>query len=416
MNAAYAGYLACLRCGTRIEETEAFSRCPACLGQGIGVHGVPVYDPERVTAWAGPADEPGLFRFRELLPLRPETRVVSRAEGGTPLVPCPRLGRELGLTRLAVKDETRNPTWSYKDRLAAVAVTKAVEVGAGAIVVSSTGNHGAAAAAYAAVAGLPCVALTVSSVPLTMKVLMQSYGARVAAFQTGPERWTVMAEAVATRGWTPLSGFVDPPAGSNPFGVDGYKTLAYELVADLGHAPDVVVVPTAYGDGLLGVQRGFADLVAMGRIPALPRLVAAEPLGPYAHALVTGAETPGRVASRPSVAFSTATPVGTFQGLHALRASGGQAVAVPEDDVVLEAQLLAARTEGLYLEAASAVAVVAAQRLREAGEVGRDDTVVLLGTSTGLKDVGATAARLPEVPVVEATLNALEDALGRLPA
>lgn len=411
MSSAYLGYLSCPRCGARADEADAFTRCRSCADDGVAVNPLPAYDQDRVAAATPQDDQPGIFRHRSLLPLHNATPAVSLQEGRTPLIPIERLGAQLGAPRLWIKDESRNPTWSYKDRLAAVAVTKAREVGTDTVVVSSTGNHGAAVAAYAAAAGLRCVALTVATVPLTMKVLMQAYGASVAACRTGPERWTVMAEAVEQRGWMPMSGFHDPPSGSNPFGVDGYKTIAYELAEQLPAIPDVVVVPAAYGDGLAGILRGFEDLVLQGRASQVPRLVAAEPLGPYADALERGLETSGRVPGGPSVAFSTATPIGTYQGLHALRRSGGTAVPVPDDDEVLDAQSLAARTEGLYLEAASALALAVVRRLVVDGAVGREERVVVIGTSTGLKDIGATATRLPAVPVIDPTLDALDEAL-----
>ncbi|MGW4425734.1 threonine synthase [Streptosporangium sp. NPDC004631] len=411
----YLGRLACLRCSAAYPDPslELVGRgCPACEKDGAPANVLPSYD----LAPAGrlPADpaQPGLFRHRSLLPLRDTTPAVSLGEGGTPLVALPRTAERLGLREVLVKDETRNPTWSYKDRLAAVAVTKAVELGVEAVVVASTGNHGAAVAAYAARAGLPCVILTVASVPSTMKTLMQVYGARVVALEHPRDRWRLMRQLVEERGWLAMSGHADPPVGSIPYGVDGYKTIAYEIVADLGRVPDHVVVPVAYADGLAGIWRGFADLVALGLADRTPVLVAAEPFGPHGAALAAGTDTAGPVAVAPSVAFSIASPYGTFQGLTALRATGGRAVPVPEDARVLDAQGRLGREAGLYLEASSAIGLVAVEELAGAGALPADATVVLVGTSTGLKDVGATAATLPPVAVVEPTLAALDRELG----
>lgn len=413
MSAAYTGRLACPRCGRDVAEADAFGGCPACVADGVPANVHPVYSHDRDSGLPTDDKAPGVFRYRPLLPLRPDTPAVSLGEGGTPLVAVPALGRELGVERLQVKDESRNPTWSYKDRLGAVAVTKAREMGADTVVVATTGNHGAAAAAYAAAAGLRCVVLTLESVPVTMKVQMQAYGAEVVALRSGPDRWALMAETVATRGWVPMSGYRDPPVGSNPFGIDGYKTIAYELHQALGR-PDVVVVPTAYADGLAGILRGFEDLVELGCIPAVPRMVAAEPFGPYAAALKAGGDVTERVPAGPSVAFSTATPVATYQGVASLRSSGGAAAAVSDDAAIIDAQLRVARRTGLYLEAAAAVCVPVVARLVRDGVILRDETVVIIATSTGLKDVGATAEALPQVPVIEPSLGALDDALERL--
>lgn len=415
VGATYLGGLACPRCGCEAAESEAFTPCPHCAGEGQHVNPMPVYDLGRLDG--GPTTEPGqpgIFAHRALLPLAPIADPVSLGEGGTPLVSVPALADRVAVAEVYVKDESRNPTWSYKDRLAAMAVTKARELGADTVIVSSTGNHGAASAAYAAAAGLRCVALTLESVPLTMKVLMQSYGAHVVALRNPTDRWTLMREAIREYGWTPLSGFVDPPAGSNPFGLDGYKTMAYEIVADLGRAPDVVVTPVAYGDGIAGLFRGFADLVALREIQTMPRLVAAEVFGPYTQALRTGSPgTASIVTTGPSVAFSIATPVSTWQGWNAVVASGGMAVSVPNDEDIMAAQLWLARTAGIYLEASAVLPVAALSVLREQDALGAHDTVVCIGTSGGLKDVGASALRLPPVPVVEPTLSDLERCLPR---
>lgn len=407
----YTGTLACPRCGTeRPDARDPYLVCAPCRDDGYHVNPFPRYDLTGASARPDPG-RPGIFAWQHLLPLPADARPVSLREGGTPLLPLTRTAARLGLAELYVKDESRNPTWSYKDRLIAVAVTRAVADGADTVVVSSTGNHGAATAAYAAAAGLRCVALTVESVPLTMKVLMQSYGADVVALRNPPDRWTLMRQGVEQRGWVPVSGFLNPPAGSNPFGVDGYKTIAYEIATELGRAPDVVIAPTAYGDGLTGVLRGFEDLVTLGVVERVPRMVAAEPLGPYTAALADGFRPGATVPVRPSVAFSIATPVATFQGYTALVRSGGTAAAATDEEILAE-QLRLAREEGLYLEASAVAPLAALAKLRAAGTVAPDESVVLLGTSTGLKDIGATAAHLPPVPVVEPTLAALDEAIG----
>lgn len=410
----YREQLACVRCDRRYPDPAVAligGGCPRCADEGVPANILPVLDLAGMDHLPVDATQPGLFRYRAMLPLTADTPAVSLGEGGTPVVDLPALAERSGVRAVFVKDESRNPTWSYKDRLAAVAVSKAVEVGAETVVVASTGNHGAAVAAYAARAGLRCVVLTLASVPETMKTLMQSYGADVVALQRPADRWSLMRELVATRGWMAMSGFANPPAGSNPYGVDGYKTIAYELVEQLSRPPDVVVVPVAYGDGLAGIGRGFADLAAIGVIDRVPRLIAAEPFGPLADALASGAPVAGPVPVQPSVAFSTASPFGTQQSLAALRASGGTAFATPDDEEIMATQLQLAREAGVYLEASSVTAAVALGKAAAAGVVGGQDTVVIIGTSTGLKDVGATAARLPDVTVIPPSVDALDDAL-----
>lgn len=387
--------------------------CPRCAAEGLNVNVHPVYE---ITdqAWTRRSSEPGIFERRGMLPVSPNGPVVSLGEGRTPLLHLDRTGGRLGLSALYLKDETRNPTWSYKDRLAAVAVTKALADGADTVVVATTGNHGAATAAYAAAAGLRCVALTVASVPLTMKVLMQAYGAAVVALDRPRDRWRLMKMAVEEWGWVPISGFVDPPIGSNPFGIDGYKTIAYELFEELGGVPRTVIVPTAYADALTGIYRGFLDLVTLGLATQTPSMVVAEPLGPYAASLITDDDMPASTPAGTSVAFSIAGNMATHQGVAVLRASGGRAIVVGDDEEIIRTQLAVAAAEGLYLEAASVTSIWAAGQLAREGAVGPDDVVVAIGTSTGLKDIGATAARLDDVPVIEATLQALAESTRRV--
>jgi threonine synthase len=411
VQSTYRGYLELPMTGERVEELDAY--IPRSVN-GATVYPNPVYDLGGLTALPV-SDDPGLFRYRAMLPVG-DGPVVSLGEGGTPLLPLERLGASLGLGSLHVKDESRGPTWSYKDRLAAVAVTKAVQQGLDTVVVSSTGNHGAAVAAYAARAGIRCVVLTLASVPQAMKTLMQSYGALVVAVAEPQHRWVIMDQAVRERGWAPMSGFVGPPSGSNPFGVEGYKTIAYEIVEQFdGETPDVVVLPVAYGDGLAGLHRGFTDLVELGLVEKAPRLVAAEPFGPYGHALEHGFTSGDTVPYGPTVAFSIGSPMATWQGWNALGLSGGAAQAA-DDEAIMEAQQRLASSEGLFLEASSAITVAVLPKLVERGVVTADDRVVLLGTSTGLKDVPTTAARQPAVPVIEPTLAALDAALGTVEA
>ncbi|ASL08783.1 threonine synthase [Mycobacterium intracellulare subsp. chimaera] len=384
--------------------------CPDCASHGVGVNLTPAY---ALAPGALPcqAAQPGVFGFRELLPLAPDDVPVSLGEGGTPLVSLHRLGPRLGLHRLTLKDETRNPTWSYKDRLAAVAVTKAAASGASTVVVSSTGNHGAAVAAYAAAAGLGCVVLTVSSVPREMRILMQAYGASVVAYDNGPDRWSVMQAAVEAFDWMPISGLTTPPIGSNPFGIEGYKTIAYELWHQLGETPDVVVVPSAHGDGLAGLRRGFSDLIGLGLTNHMPRLVAVDPFGAYVGGLHCQEGEQPTVATQPSMAFSVASRRATYQGLDAIRATNGMAVAEPSNDAIASMQLELASAEGIYAEGASVLTVLAARQLAERRWIDPHESVVVLSTSTGLKDSGATGTRLPDLRVLAPTLAALEKAL-----
>lgn len=405
-DSAYSGYLKDPYTGARVEEEDAYIPLDR---DGVRLYPVPQYDLSRLDSLPKRGSAAGIFRFQPLLPVE-KTGVISLGEGDTALIPLTGLGADLDMHELYLKDESRNPTWSYKDRLAAVAVTKAAQQGRSTVIVSSTGNHGAAVAAYAAKAGMQCIVLTLESVPEAMKTLIQSYGAKVFAFKEPTQRWTVMRQAVAERGWVPMSGFVSPPSGSNPYGVEGYKSIAYELYEQLDAVPDAVVVPVAYGDGLAGILRGFQELVQLGLTSSVPRMVAAEPFGPYAASLRDGFVSGATVPYGPSVAFSIASPMATWQGWNALVESDGCA-ARADDELIMRAQGALAAGDGLFLEASSAITAAVLPDLLARGAIERDERVVLLGTSTGLKDIPATAARLNRVPVIEPTLDALDRAL-----
>jgi threonine synthase len=403
----YTAMVGCPRCAIELPEDQAIGGCPSCLAEGIPVNLVPRYEP---LEGAIPLDrsQPGLFGWRALLPIADSTRPVSLGEGSTPLVEAPALASRLGVRSVLVKDESQNPTWSYKDRLAAVAVTKAVELGKGTVVVGSSGNHGAAVAAYAAAAGIKCVVLSTRTVPSAMSTLLRIYGSQLYLVETSVDRWRVMAEGVRRLGWFPVSGYQAPPVGSVPFGIEAYKTIAYEIQAQLGTAvPSWVVVPVAYADGLSGIERGYRDLLHCGLIKRSPRMLAVEPIGAHAAALRHGKEIAGPVERRATVALSTGSTWGTYQGLDALRHSQGTAEGDIGDADILTAQATVAECAGIYMETASAASMVALERLSVRGALRHDDDVVIVNTSSGLKTVELTQAILDEPSSIQPSLSAL---------
>jgi threonine synthase len=332
----------------------------------------------------------------------------------TPLIPAPRLGARMGVPRLHIKDESRNPTWSFKDRLAASAIAMGRRFGARVVGVSSSGNAGAAAAAYAARAGLPCVVFTFQGAAGAMTTQMRAYGALVVATVQKADRWTLLQACIDKLAWYPTSPFFGPPIGSNPYGVDGYKTMAFEVCEQLGwRAPDWCALPVAYGDALFGMWTGFREFADLGLVPGRPRMVAAEIYGSLQRGLMAASDVPPEMpATPPTIALSIGTARSTYQALHALRQGGGVARAV-EDADLLHLQGLLARDEGLYAEPSAAAPLAAIWRLRNEGIIGQDDLVVAVMTATGLKDPEPTAREAGEIPVVPADLTALRDALKR---
>lgn len=405
--------LRCVRCGATFPIEPRFDGCPKCRSE-VPVNLKPIYDETRRPAFRVEAlrERPAtMWRYEELLPVS-AAEAVSLTEGWTPLAACPRYGARMGVPRLFIKDESRNPTWSFKDRLAAVAVSMARHFGAGVIGCGSSGNAGAAAAAYAARAGLPCVVLTFEGAAGPMMTQMQAYGAMVVATRQKGDRWTLLRRGVEQLGWYPTTPYFGPPVGSNAYGVEGYKTIAYEIAEQLGwQAPTWCVVPVAYGDALAGIWRGFEDLARLGLIATLPRMIASEIYGSLAEALRTSAASvPLVTADHPSIAASIATLQSTYQALHTLRTSNGLAHRVGAEDLVA-LQLELASTEGLYAEPSSVAPLATIRALRASGVISEDDTVVALMTASGLKDPPATSARRGAVPVIGSDFGEFLDTL-----
>jgi threonine synthase len=353
-----------------------------------------------------------MWRYQELLPVAARDR-VSLGEGMTPLLHCGNLGALVGLDHLYVKDESQNPTWSFKDRLCSVAVSRAKGTGASLVVVSSTGNHGISAAAYSARAGLPCLVLTLEGAPPAVKGLMRACGAMVVSTRAPAERWALVETGVRLHGWFPASNYLDPPVGSPCFGVEGHKTIAYEIAEALSwDCPEFVAVPVAYGDGLAGIGKGFWELERLGLVERVPRLVAVEVSGSLGVALGRGCDRVEEAPWADPVAYSIAVKASTYQALAAIRQSGGLAVRVTGPEILAAQEALASR-EGLYAEASSAASLAGVARLREAGEIRGADRVACLLTSGGLKQPPEGGS--PPVPLVsgwDGLQEALRDSYG----
>jgi len=398
--------LECVRCGARYPADCFAEDCPACRptvrSNLIVVYGEELRSPRaKPTADAGH----GLWRYGDLLPVD-QSEAVTLGEGGSPLHRLDHTGDFLDLKRLHGKDETRNPTWSFKDRLACLAVSSAKKMGAKVIVSSSSGNAGAAAAAYAARAGLRCVVFTFRGTSGPMVTQMRAYGAEVIACESKDDRWTLMEHAVRNYGWFPTSPFFGPVVGSNPYGIEGYKTLAYEIVEQLNwQVPDWCILPVCYGDALLGMWRGFEDMISFGWIDRMPRMVAAEVYGSLGAALADGADAPPDI--RPnatSVAVSINATRGTYQALDIVRKSGGAAVTIGNEDL-LRWQDLLSRQEGLFVEASTAAGLATVEQLRRSGRIEAQHTVVSLLTASGLKDPSTIASIQPEMIALPANFR-----------
>ena len=363
-----------------------------------------------------------MWRFHELLPVGRKEHMLDRGDGGTPLLEAKKLAKLVGVSRLYIKDESRNSTWSFKDRLACTGIGKALDFGAKVVTCLSTGNHGAAVSAHASFAGMDSVVFTVPYVPKTMLVLMIMCGAKVVPIELPPDRfgqypYELMTRCVEEKGWYPLGTYTSPSA-NNPYGVEGYKTIGYEIVEQLSwQSPDYIFTPTGDGDGFTGTWRGVQEFRDLGFIEKTPKMVAVQPTNaaPLVDAVRRGIDEVPPIATRPTVQFSTGVGSGSLQSIRTVRESHGDAVAVDDDDV-MKMQRELGRQEGIFAEQSSVSSIVGAKKLVEQGKVDRDSTIVCVITSGGLKDVEAPSQWLPKVSPIpsdwDAFLGLMKNAYG----
>ncbi|WDZ82186.1 threonine synthase [Micromonospora cathayae] len=353
--------LVCIRCGRRYEIADHSTGCPACLAEGTPANLECAYAP----GGPGGVEQPYL-------------RPVTLGEGGTPLL-TDVTGAVPGLD-VTLKWEGANPTGSHKDRFSAVAVSRAVHAGYQGIAAASSGNAGVSLATYCGRAGLRCEIAVTDDTPGQVVDLMRDLGAEVVSFPHSEQRWEHIAGYRDSTTMLPVTNFVVPPVGSSPFGIEGYKLVAEEILTDRsGAAPEWVVVPASRGDLAWGVYLGFRELLGAG---AVPRILLVEPF-PRVVSVLAGADPyatfPGTTRAMPSLGGNQLA----LQAVEAVRRSRGHAEAVDDERVLAETRRL--WRAGLPLEPSSAAGLVAVSQALAAGTMTADSDVVVLATAHGLK-------------------------------
>ncbi len=386
--------------------------CPACDGSAVSEPGFCtrcggpaefVYDGEPPSRPLGPSLQSTMWRYAAWLPAARPEGAVSLGEGMTPLVAA----ADLDGAPLLLKDETRNPTGSAKDRAMSVAFTIARERGIRRAVLASTGSAGISAAAYAARAGIECTVLLPEGVPAIRSSLMALRGARVLEV-TGPfEAILPVLERAAGAGWHHVTTF----RRANPFQSEGPKTIAYELWEQLGGFPDAVMVPIGGGGTLAAIARGFQELARRHGLDRLPRMLGVqhERYNALEIALRRGLSTIGEIEalglpeSEPVLTINLhhAVPPDSEEALAALRLTGGAVLTVSDADALAGQARLAAGV-GLLAEPSSGVVLPAAAAARRLGLLGRDEVCVAILTGSGLRDPLAAPAPARRVSVAEA--------------
>ena len=377
-------HLECAACGLRHEARRLHNLCRDC-SKPLLVR----YDLEgakgSLTKESLKGRRADMWRYREVLPIDRDENIITLGEGWTPLLRAERLGQRLALSELYIKDESLNPTQSFKARGMAAAVSMAKELGAKKLAVPSAGNAAGALAAYAARAGLECFIFMPNDTPRANVVECEQMGAHVTLMDglitdCGAE----VAKRKEAEGWFDVSTLKEP------YRIEGKKTLGYELAEQLNWTlPDVIVYPTGGGTGLIGMWKAFDEMEQLGWIGSeRPRMITVQASGcaPIVQAFQEGKRFAEEFPNASTVASGLRVPraIGDFLIIDALRASKGTAVAVSDEELVAATGEIGA-VEGLFCAPEGAACVPALRKLIAAGQVNPQERVVLFNTGAGVK-------------------------------
>ena len=395
--------LACKECGTAYPVSPRMI-CDECFGPVEVAYDYAAMRGKvtRATIEAGPRS---LWRYKDLLPIEGEPKAGPRS-GFTPLVRAERLGRELGVRELYLKDDSANyPTASYKDRVVAVAITRAIEFGFDTVGCASTGNLAHAVAAHSAAAGLRAVIFIPHDLETGKVTATLVFGPRLVKIRGNYDDVNRLCTQIADEyGWAIVN------VNLRPYYTEGAKTHGFEIAEQLGwRLPRHTVIPVAGGTILPKVWKAYRELIDLGLVSDDgPRIHAAQAAGcdPVAKAIVSGAATfqpqkPRTIAK--SIAIGN--PADGPYAIRVVRDSGGSAASASDEEILAAIERLA-RTEGIFTEPAGGTTLACAIKLIESGVIPRDEPVCVSITGNGLKTIEAQEGRLPEVPVIEAKLEA----------
>jgi threonine synthase len=400
----------CIKCGTKYDIDEIVYFCKKC-GDILEIK----MDLDEVAENLKNSDWQktpiSVWRYRDFMPIHETTKLVTLGEGGTGLHKATRLGQELGLKNLYIKNEGENPTGSFKDRGMTMGVSKAAELGAQHVICASTGNTSASLAAYAARAGMRCTVLIPSGKIANGKLSQAMiHGAKVLQVRGNFDQALDFVFKLSEK--HPNIYLLN---SINPFRIEGQKSLGFEICDQLGEAPDRLVVPVGNAGNISAIWKGFNEFYKLGFAKKLPKMTGIQAVGsaPIVQAIKNNADEIVPVASPETVATAIriGAPVSWKKAVAAIRDSFGAAEDVTDEEI-LDAQKLLARIEGIFVEPASASSIAGLKKLVKNGVIDRDEIVVCVTTGHGLKDPD-TAIKQCEPPVeVDADLSAIEKALG----
>ena len=416
----FVGYL-CSLCGTEYAPGDVTYTCPKD-GGNLDV----VLDYDSIKSKYKPEDifsrnDPSLWRFRPLLPVSapPGDSTPIHAAGGTPVFNLSALAAKLGLNNLWLKDESRNPTASFKDRASAIVVTRAQEIKAEVVVTASTGNAGAALAGMSAAIGQKAVILAPKSALPAKVAQLLIYGATVILVDgTYDDAFDLTIKAANEFGWYCRN------TGYNPFTAEGKKTAAFEIwewwqevhiemhkrvSEETDHAPLTVFVPVGDGNIISGIHKGFKDLQKLGWMPRSPRLIGVQAKGSAAIANAFHADTEEITpvsANTIADSISVDLPRDGVRAIRAARETGGTYITVSDREILKAIADLG--REGIFAEPAGATAYAGLVKAAASGVVGSEDPILVLNTGSGLKNVRAAMKAVKKAPIIQPTLEAVK--------
>lgn len=416
----FIGYR-CSLCGTEYLPDQITYTCPRD-GGNLDV----ILDYESIRKKYQPEDilsrgDASLWRYLPLLPVEePEgDSTPLHAAGGTPVFSLPRLGEKLGLANLWLKDESRNPTASFKDRASAVVVARAREIKAEIVVTASTGNAGAALAGMSAAVGQKAIIFAPKTAPSAKVAQLLIFGAKVLLVDgTYDDAFDLTVKAAEEFGWYCRN------TGYNPFTAEGKKTAAFEIWEwwlsahevwhkqhgqDVDHAPLTVFVSVGDGNIISGIHKGFKDLLELGWLSRMPRIIGvqAEGSAAIANAFHANTENVKPVAAKTIAdSISVDLPRDGVRAVRAAKGTGGTFVTVPDEEILKAIAELG--TQGIFAEPAGATAYAGLVRAAAQGLVRGDEPILVMNTGSGLKDVRAAMQAVVEAPIIEPTLDAVK--------
>ncbi len=410
----------CSRCGAEYFPEEKVCMCLSKDDGRLDIY----YDytklAEKITKKTLTERAPSVWKYNDFLPVKSKRNIVTLGEGGTPLLKANNLAKEVGLKNLYLKDETRNPTGSFKDRSMTVGVSKALEFDVKTVAIASSGNAAASLAAYSAKAGLSCLTFVLEFASSAKVAQISLYGAdviKVRTIEEGKDPTVQMLRLVVEKyGWYPCPSF----GPFNPYQVEGPKTISYEITEQLNwNLPDWIMIPTGSACLFTGVWKGFADFHSLGFINSTPKLAAIQSTGcaPLVRAFKEG-KRPFEIEpwKRPNTVAGGLADVLPWDGDAALIAlrNGGTAEAVTDEDI-LKAQKLLASAEGIFAEPSGVTSLAGLIKLLNEGTIEKNETVVVLITGSGLKDPEVIMKTLKEVPTIKPSIEEFEKTIADAP-